>query len=315
MPAPEIQALLTDVNRDIYERVAELLLAEMREAGWGPPPVPFCIVVMGSGGRGENYLFPDQDNGFILDDYPDEAHGGVDAWFIAFADRMTRALDGLGIPLCQGNVMATNPLWRKSRAQWRLQMEGWFRRRLGHSARFTDIFFDFVPVWGERGFAHELREVVTPLIAANAPFLRDMADLRTDYFTGLGWFGRLRSDSTRPGEINLKHRGTLPLVDAVRLLALLHRVPDTGTRARIDALARAGAMNRDEQDELHGAIAHITALLLRQQIADFEAGKTVGNFVPLRALSRLEKGRLVDSFRAIERVRERVAVEIGGKTV
>ena len=29
---------------------------------------------MGSGGRGESYLFPDQDNGFILADYPDAEH-------------------------------------------------------------------------------------------------------------------------------------------------------------------------------------------------------------------------------------------------
>ena len=101
----------------------------------------------------------------------------------------------------------------------------------------------------------------------------------------------------------------------MRLLALLHRAPATSTRARIEALAEAGIFNRDERDELQGAFRHITRLLLRQQLEDFKAERPVGNFVPLRALSRMEKGRLVDSFRAIERVRERVAVEIGGRTV
>jgi signal-transduction protein with cAMP-binding, CBS, and nucleotidyltransferase domain len=315
LPAPEIQALLTDVNRDIYARIAQLLLAAMRDEGWGGPPVRFCIMVMGSGGRGENYLYPDQDNGFILDDYPDEAHGSVDAWFIEFAERMTRALDAVGIPFCTGFVMATNPLWRKTRAQWKEQMKVWFRQRLGASARFADIFFDFVPAWGEAAYARELREYVTPLIAENRPFLRDIEDLQKDYYTGLGWFGRIRTDAARRGEINLKHRGTLPLVDAVRILALLHRVPATATLARIDGLAAAGVLNRDEQDELHGAFRHVTRLLLGQQLADFKAGRTVGNHVPLRAMSRMERGRLVDSFRAIERIREKVAVEIGGRTV
>ncbi len=315
LPAPEIQALLTDINRDIYARIAVLLRAEMRDSGWGGPPVRFCIMVMGSGGRGENYLYPDQDNGFILDDYPDEAHGGVDAWFIEFAERMTKALDAVGIPFCPGFVMATNPLWRKTRSQWREQMKTWFRQRLGHSARFADIFFDFVPAWGEAAYANELREYVTPLIAESRGFLRDIEDLQKDYATGLGWFGRIRTDSARRGEINLKYRGTLPLVDAVRILALLHRVPATATRARIDGLAAAGVLNRDEQDELHGAFRHVTRLLLRQQLADFKAGRAVGNHVPVRAMSRMEKGRLVDSFRAIERIREKVAVEIGGRTV
>lgn len=315
LPAPEIQALLTDVNRDIHARIATLLQAEMREAGWGGPPVRVCIIVMGSGGRGENYLYPDQDNGFILDDYPDEAHGSVDAWFVEFALRMTKALDAVGIPYCQGFVMATNPLWRKTRSQWLAQMKIWFRQRLGHGARFADIFFDFVPAWGEAGYAKELRDQVTPLIAENRAFLRDMADLQKDYFTGLRWFGRIRTDTAKRGEINLKHRGTLPLVDAVRILALLHKVPATGTQARIDGLTAAGVLNRDEQDELQGAFRHITRLLLRQQLQDFKAGRAVGNHVAVRAMSRMERGRLVDSFRAIERVRERVAVEIGGRTV
>jgi signal-transduction protein with cAMP-binding, CBS, and nucleotidyltransferase domain len=315
LPAPEIQALLTDVNRDIYARIAALMLAEMRDAGWGAPPVRFAIIVMGSGGRGENYLYPDQDNGFILDDYPDEAHGSVDAWFIEFALRVTRALDAVGIPYCQGFVMATNPLWRKTRAQWREQMAIWFRQRLGHSARFADIFFDFVPAWGEMGYAAELRDYVTPLIAGHRAFLRDMEDLQKDHTTALAWPGRIRTDPARRGEINLKHRGTLPLVDAVRILALLHKVPATSTQARVDALAGAGVLNRDEQDELLGAFRHVTRLLLRQQLEDFKAGRPVGNHVPVRAMSRMEKARLVDSFRAIERVRERVAVEIGGRTV
>jgi len=92
-------------------------------------------------------------------------------------------------------------------------------------------------------------------------------------------------------------------------------MPETGTRTRLDGLAAAAILNRDEHDELQGAFRHVTRLLLRQQLEDFKAGKKVGNYVPVRSLSRMERGRLVDSFRAIERVRERVAVEIGGRTV
>ena len=65
----------------------------------GAPPVPFCVIVMGSGGRGESYLYPDQDNGFILDDYPDDQHTELDAFFIKLAERMTRDLDMVGTPV------------------------------------------------------------------------------------------------------------------------------------------------------------------------------------------------------------------------
>ena len=110
MPVPEIQALITDINQGIHQRILETQLAAMKDAGWGEPPVLFTLLVMGSGGRGENFLFPDQDNGFILDDYPDAKHTAIDAFFIELAERMTRDLDTVGFPYCRGYVMATNPL-------------------------------------------------------------------------------------------------------------------------------------------------------------------------------------------------------------
>ena len=61
VPAPEIQALLSDINNDIHRRLLRLLVTELAAEGTGPPPVAFACIVMGSGGRGESLLFPDQD--------------------------------------------------------------------------------------------------------------------------------------------------------------------------------------------------------------------------------------------------------------
>src|SRR5690606_3020669 len=129
VPAPEIQGLITEINLDIHRAVLEASIDELAADGWGPPPLPFTLLVLGSGGRGENFLHPDQDNGFILADYPDEEHGRIDPWFIALAERFTRQLDAVGFPFCKGNVMATNPLWRKSAPQWRHQFGLWAVRR------------------------------------------------------------------------------------------------------------------------------------------------------------------------------------------
>ena len=55
---------------------------------------------------------------------------------------MTRDLDKVGIPLCKGNVMATNPVWRKSATQWRDQISQWCRRQSFVALRFSDILVD-----------------------------------------------------------------------------------------------------------------------------------------------------------------------------
>ncbi len=141
---------------------------------------------MGSGGRGENFVYPDQDNGIIIGDYADERHTEIDAWFVELAERMTQGLDRIGFPLCKGAVMATNPLWRKTQTQWKDQVTMWSRRRNTTALRLCDIFFDFRSVWGEAGMARELRRHVTRATGGNVAFLRDMYEDGRDHAVGLG---------------------------------------------------------------------------------------------------------------------------------
>ncbi len=315
VPAAEIQTLLSDINIDIYRRVIALALSEMAEAGWGTPPAAFAAIVMGSGGRGESFLFPDQDNGFVIADYPDAEHGRIDAFFIELALRMTRTLDTLGIPLCRGNVMATNPVWRKTLSQWRKQINIWIARRSDVALRLADIFFDFRHAYGEAGLVRALRAHVVEALPANAGFLREMYSLQADHRVALGWFGRLRTERApdRVGRcIDLKYAGTLPLVEGVRLLALRHGVAATPTLARIAALSETGALDANEEDYLTGAFHLMTDFLLRQQIEDFRAGRKVGNRVPVRALSRRERDMLVAHLAAIDAFRDRLRHELTG---
>lgn len=316
VPAPEIQALITHVNNDIHRRILEARLADMAEEGLGAPPVDFALLIMGSGGRGENYLYPDQDNGFILDDYPDEEHGRIDAFFIELAERMTRDLDRVGFPLCRGYVMATNPLWRKTRSQWRRQVGLWGRRRSTIAVQLSDIFFDFRIGYGPQDYGRELRGAVTEMARTSPAFLSELQREVARAGVALGWFGRLATEprgDAHEGRINLKHRGTIPLVSNLRLLALRAGVEETGTRARLDALHEQGVLDRDEWDYLRGAFRHITALLLRHQIAAFKAGRKVDNHVEPDSLSERETDILVDSLKAIDQLSKRVANEFTGE--
>jgi len=311
-PAPAVQAFLTGINSDLHARIVELCLQDMADSGWGPPPVGFDVVVMGSGGRGESFMYPDQDNGFILEDYPDDAHPDVDPWFIELARRMTGSLNRLGFPYCNGHVMATNPLWRKTLPQWQAQVDRWIGKGAGMVLRLADIFFDFAPVYGDGAVSRELRRHVTA--AADRPFfLREIFELDAKHEVALGPFNRLlvdREAGPDKGKLDLKMTGTLPLVGAVRIAALANRIPHTSTTARIDALHDCGFLTGDERDYLAGAFEHITGLVLRQQIRDFTARRQIGNHVAPDDLTRRERDMLVDGFKAIKQFRKRLRMEL-----
>ena len=315
-PAAEIQALVSHINNDVYRRMVRHCIRGMEDEGHGPPPRDFCLIVMGSGGRGESYLNPDQDNGLIIADYPDGEHDRIDGYFTDLAGRVTQAMDGAGMPLCHGHVMAVNPLWRKTASQWRAQMDYWLARRNPAALRLSDIFFDFRGVAGERRLASELRDYITSRLRNNRTFAREMF-LQDEYLgVALGLFNRFileKADKGHRGELNLKITGTLPLVDAIRTLALLHGVPETGSLVRIAELHELGVLDKDEADYLSGAFHHIGHLLLRQQLADQRAGKAVSNYVHPGSLTDREDDMLVDALKAIRDLRDRVRSELSGE--
>ncbi len=315
MPVTEIQTLLTHINNDIYRRIVDKAVRAMEAEGNGPAPAKFEVIVMGSGGRGENYVHPDQDNGFIIDDYPDDAHTEIDAWFIDLAERMTRDLDIAGLPLCLGFVMATNPLWRKRRSEWRRQTEIWPQKRNSAVLRHCDIFFDFCGVHGDHGFATELRAHITALAKGNGRFLREMCTREAPQ-SALGWFGRFNAIKDPPeyrGYLNLKHMGTLPLVSGVRLFALREGIEIGSTLERMTALHQQGTFNADDHDELSSAYTLLAELLLNQQIADFSNGRRVTNFVHPNSLTKHRRQLMKQAFKAINAFGERVRFEFAGE--
>ena len=316
LPATDVQALLTHVNNDIYRRIVRRCCRDMEADGLGPAPVSFAVIVMGSGGRDENYVHPDQDNGFILDDYADADHTAIDGWFIELAERMTTRLDHAGLPLCLGNVMATNPLWRKRRAEWVEQTKLWTQGRKPNALRHCDIFFDFRSVYGEDAYAAELRHHVTDLAAGNEALLRAMCGSGQGSGPALGWFGRFKTVSEPEayrGHINLKYSGTLPLVTGMRLLALREGIAAPSTLNRMAALDEKGLLDRDDHDELAHAYRLMSEILLTSQLTAYEAGKAVTNFVHPGTLTRWQTQELKRALKAIVKFDERVRFEFTGE--
>lgn len=314
VPAPEILSLLSEINGDLHRRIIETALMASGDRA-EDAPVSFEVVIMGSGGRMESLLYPDQDNGFIIADYPDSEHGRIDAWFISLAGRMVDSLETVGFPRCRGNVMAVNPLWRKRLPEWKAQVSLWLGKSQGLVLRLCDIFFDFRCVYGTGSMSNALREHVTGL-APQPYFLRELYKVDEEHGPALGLLGRLQTDpldGPGKGKVNLKLTGTLPIVSGIRILSLKSGLSELSTLDRIGALQRAGVLDNDEADYLSGAFRHITRLLLNQQLSDFEAGRSVGNHVAPGDMTRRERDMLVDAFRAVRRLRSRLRGELMGE--
>jgi len=301
LEARAVAAIIAAENRAMTARAAELAEAEL-----GAAPADYALLVLGSGGRGESLLAPDQDNALVVaDDHAGDLDSAED-WFTRFAVRVNALLDAAGIPLCKGGVMARNRPWRRRLSEWRAQLAEWARRPEPTAMLNLDIFYDFTlahaPTARGAALAASLREAATETALASPSLLRAMGEVAGGHAAPLGLFGRIRRDEA--GRVDLKAGGLLPITAGARVIALRHGVTALATPQRlVQAAARAG---RGETDAALLADVHgfLLRLLLAQQIADLEAGIVPGNRVELAPLNRQDQDHLKDALGRVELIRE-----------
>lgn len=308
MKVGQIGQIITLLNDQVVERVIDLTVAAIG----APEGLSFTWLAFGSEGRQEQTLKTDQDNGilFFLPEgmEPDVAR----ARLLPFADRVNAALDAVGFPLCTGNIMARNPECCLSDREWRSRFLRWVTSSTPANLLNASIFFDFRPVWGPSGPAEDLRAWLLGVIADNALFRRQMAAnaLRNGPPLG-GMFRdfRLSGAGAEADTIDLKVNGVTPFVDAARILALSRRIGSTGTVARLQGAASAGAIDPADAAAWIDAYDYIRFLRMRCNAEQAQAGGPLGNRVDPSRLNDLDRRILRESFKEARRLQQKLALD------
>ncbi|PLX69619.1 MAG: cyclic nucleotide-binding protein [Denitrovibrio sp.] len=302
----ETMEILSYIHHSIIKRCFELEMESMIADGFVQPYIRFCFLIMGSGGRKEMLLGPDQDNGFLYEDFPDELVESVDAFFVPFADRLVKSLDHIGYPLCKGNVMASNPLWRGRLAEWKERVSSWIRVPEPQKVRYSSIFFDFMPIAGESHLCDSLREIVHQQINANPLFLFQMMELDFKHKVPLNLLGRFitHSEKEHKGKISLKENGSIFVVDCIRMFTLQQGFHAITTLDRLDKLQELKLFNKATVEHIKAAFESFTYLRLQNEIKLIDQGEFPSHFLDPKELTDEETDLLKEAFKVANKLQD-----------
>ena len=302
----ETMEIISYIHHRIIRRCFEIVLDEMRRQGKTPPEIKYCFIIMGSGGRKEMLLGPDQDNGFIYENFPDELKDKVEAFFVPFAEKLVAALARVGYPRCKGNVMANNPLWRGRLQEWHARIADWIKVPEPQKVRYSSIFFDFMPISGEASLCQELREIVHYHIKNHPIFLYHMMELDFKHKVPLSLIGRFTLDRSKEhkGTLSLKEAGSIFIVDCVRMFLLEQQIDATTTTERIDQLVRLKIFTAETAEHIKAAFEAFTFLRLRNEIALIDKGKFPSHYLDPYALTKNEQDLLKEAFRVASKLQD-----------
>ncbi|MBB1426575.1 DUF294 nucleotidyltransferase-like domain-containing protein [Shewanella frigidimarina] len=282
---------MSEIGRNFKQR-----LLELAEEKFGPPPVPYCFLALGSMARDEQLMVTDQDNAIILDNsYNAALHG---EYFAKLADFVCDGLAACGYSYCTGDIMASNPEYRKTRAQWEDCFGDWIENPNPQALLNCSIFFDLTGVYGRVKWAEQLNAFILSKAKKNNRFLACLAHNALNRKPPLGFFKDfvMEKDGRHNNSINLKRRGTAPLADLIRVHALAIGSQSQNSFERLEDIIDAGILPTSKGEDLQHAMELISLVRLRHQSTDIESGIEPDNNIEPESMSDFERRNLKDAF-------------------
>ncbi|MFC0471726.1 DUF294 nucleotidyltransferase-like domain-containing protein [Halalkalibacter kiskunsagensis] len=172
-----------DVMTKLYDRLAlhavKLAVDALREKGLGDPPVAFAWYMMGSGGRGEQFMLTDQDH-FLV--YNNEGNRGqVETYFQQLGCEIVSQLEAAGYERCKGKMMASVPQWRGTVTEWQERLRGWGLRATNENLLLAHNFLSFRYLYGDEALHDQFVRLVKDQLRSSRIFLFRMAEMEKEH--------------------------------------------------------------------------------------------------------------------------------------
>jgi CBS domain-containing protein len=307
--AVDVGKIITTLADSATRRL--LLLSEQR---FGKPPCDYAWLAFGSQARQEQVLGSDQDNGLLL---PDDVSTDDAAYFKDFASFVNDGLDACGMPYCPGEIMARNEKWRLSLKGWKACFAGWIEEPSPKAVMHSSIFFDMRHIAGKRALSKALRAYVLKRAKRNTIFLAMMSENALLHSPPLGFFKTfvLESDGDHNNTLELKKRGTIPIVDIARNYSLSAGLKPLNTIERLQAMEKAVVMSKEMAYSLIDAHEFIAGIRLEAQAKQYRAGVKVDNHLDPTDLSPLVRHQIKDAFHVVRDAQSAMKVRFGGGVI
>ena len=301
--AEQLTRFISTLNDAITDRVLRLNLSkhDLNDVQW-------TWLAFGSEGREEQTLSTDQDNGIVYLVGPDQDATELKNRLMSFALDVNKDLDTIGFPLCQGEIMASNPKWCMTLEEWQECFCHWIREPHPDALLNATIFFDFRPLFGRFDLAERMAETLTKESKGNSGFLRMLASNAMSASPPLGVIRDFQTEVDENGEpfIDLKKFGARIFVDAARVMALANGIqtPSTATRLR-DTAQCVGGSGSDTEAYIE-AFHFIQLMRLRLQHLDLRDGGLGNNRIYIKKLNQLDRRILKEAFKQAKNLQQRL---------
>jgi CBS domain-containing protein len=280
-----ISKLVSELNAKMMEKVFEFSVPELLRG-------QCALILMGSEGREEQLLRTDQDNALII------ANDSVEDFEPYMIDFNTK-LQEIGFPQCPGNVMVTNPYWRRSVSGYYTLVDEWIDSLDQNALQALSIFVDAKTIAGDTSLLRDVMHYLYTRFDGHDDNLAHIAKAALEFETPVSHlFGFVYGSDEHKSELDIKKGGIFALVHGIRTLALEYKLDQTNTIERIKELNNRGLFDKKYATELMEAFDTLLSIRLHYQLKQANPMET-GNYINPKKLEKIERDLLKESFKVV----------------
>ncbi|TDL33059.1 CBS domain-containing protein [Jeotgalibacillus sp. S-D1] len=258
-----LMATMTPLFDQVVTNVINLAQQLLFEENGQRAPCEFAFYQMGSGGRGEQLSITDQDHFLVYK----ESSNLSKVYFEDLSNKIVDLLEALGFTRCDGDMMASNPLWRGSVEEWQPRIRRFATRSTPQNILYSYNFFAMRLVYGPNSLHQSFIGGIQEELKWSGVLLVQMGkELRNTLIPSLDH--RIRSFIMRDGkEIDLKKRVLFPFHHTLQLKGLQHQIVEGSTNDRLDRLHEQNQIT-DMMEEVKESLDFILSINLQQKQKD-----------------------------------------------
>lgn len=284
-----IAKLVSSLNLKIYKKVFTMSVPKELHT-------KCALIVMGSEGREEQSVKTDQDNALIIQDGLDEK------LFVEPMIKLNESLLQIGFPKCDGNVMVSNPFWRRSVKSFKYAITTWAQSMNDVDLQNLSIFLDAKFITGEKSLLQELNTHLYSVFLNRDDILAHIAKSVLNFSTPLSLFSSFVLQKEYNNKLDLKKGGIFALVHGVRTLALQYQIQSTNTIERIKELNNLEVIDKNFATELIESFDSLSTIRLQAMLNTLDS--TESNYINPKTLEKNQRDLLKDSFKIINKFKK-----------
>lgn len=311
IPILHVLEVITSLYDRLVRHCVELALKKMEEEGYGTPPAAYGFYVMGSGGRGEQFMLTDQDHFFVYENTSPEMKKEVDRYFEKLGVYIVEMMETSGYRRCDGNMMASFSQWRGSINGWEERLRTWGLRATNDNILIGHNFLSFRFLYGDEMLHDQFTTMVQEQFRKSRIFLYRAAQLEKQAPVPsldhpIRALFRMKKE-----KMDLKKQGLFPLYHGLQLLSAHHGIVEGTPKERIQLLHEKKVLSDDFTDELYFAYKVLLSIRMSQSWSRYQRGEETSSEIYFSHMKTREKEELMIALKAVRSLQNQTLAAFG----